>query len=383
MVSLSFYLQAKGADKNSAPVKPDPAQQQVIEQLDQILFEESKNRVGILHRISSFFGDDDAFGVYVHGAPGSGKSMISSAFAKCYNDNIGPVWIVHYHDFRKALHAELHELYQNNIENPLNVVAERLGKKYKLVYIDELEINDITDAMAISKLIKQLFAIGVDIVLTSNTAPENLYLHGLQRDGFLPFIAFIQKEFDIILCQTYDYRLKLFHNQDLASLRNTILYPASNTNLALLSQITQKMSQSSRRAMHLKIFGRDITFRNAYYDDCNGAEKVVLHESFDNLCKVNFSYNDYTTIAERIDGMIIDFIPRIESQNDNVALRFIYLVDALYYNKVMLVALFETDPEELYVGNKKEFSRAVSRIREMATSVYRAESKLMCAGQPI
>ena len=51
-----------------------------------------------------------------------------------------------------------------------------------MLYIDELYISDITDAMIIGKLFRELIAQNVIIIITSNFAPEELYKEGLQRE---------------------------------------------------------------------------------------------------------------------------------------------------------------------------------------------------------
>ena len=63
-----------------------------------------------------------------------------------------------------------------------------------------MQILDITDAMLIKRLVETLLKLGVKFVITSNRHPNNLYLHGLNRHLFLPFI----KELGILFFPQWD-----------------------------------------------------------------------------------------------------------------------------------------------------------------------------------
>ncbi len=69
-------------------------------------------------------------------------------------------------------------------------------------------INNSADAMILSRLFSQLLDAGVTVITTSNRPPRDLYLGGLNRELFLPFIALIERELEVVpLNGPTDYRL--------------------------------------------------------------------------------------------------------------------------------------------------------------------------------
>ena len=61
-------------------------------------------------------------------------------------------------------------------------------------------------------------------------------------------------------------------------------------------------------------------------------------------------------------------------ENRNEAIRFIHLIDALYEQKVKLVAAADAEPAQLYVAGDSsfEFERTASRLIEMQSEHYLA-----------
>ena len=96
--------------------------------------------------------------------------------------------------------------------------------------------------------------------------------------------------------------------------------------------------------------------------------------SFNRLCGEPRGAADYLAIAHAYHSVIIVGIPEMGPDKRNEAARFVTLIDALYENKVKLIATADAEPEDLYEAGsgRFEFERTVSRLNEMQSAEYLA-----------
>ncbi len=151
-------------------------------------------------------------GAYLVGAVGRGKTMLMDLFYASVA--IPQKRRAHFDEFMDELHsgiAAFRASAKGKDHDPVAAVVAPILATTRLLCLDEFQVEDITNAMLLGRLFEKLFAGGVTLVATSNTAPDDLYRDGLNRQLFLPFIALLRSEVEIVrLDGPTDYRqLKL------------------------------------------------------------------------------------------------------------------------------------------------------------------------------
>ena len=96
-------------------------------------------------------------GVYMFGGVGRGKSFLMDSFYLCLP--LERKARVHFHHFMRDVHREMREL--KGAEDPLDALAERISRRYRLICFDEFHVNDIADAMILSRLLRRTMDRGV------------------------------------------------------------------------------------------------------------------------------------------------------------------------------------------------------------------------------
>ncbi|MFK4440696.1 cell division protein ZapE [Caballeronia udeis] len=294
-------------------------------------------------------------GVYMWGGVGRGKSFLMDSFFA-----VVPVQRktrLHFHEFMREVHRELEEL--KGTADPLDELARRVAKRYRLICFDEFHVSDIADAMILYRLLDRLFGAGVQFVMTSNYDPDLLYPDGLHRDRLLPAIELIKSKLDVINVDAgTDYRKRTLSQ---VTAYHTPLGAAADK--ALRADFA-KLAAVPDESPILRIEKRELKALRK-------ADGVVWFD-FATLCGGPRSQNDYLELASRFHAVILSDVPKMSPRNASEARRFTWLIDVFYDHKVKLLMSAEVTAEELYVEGPmaNEFARTVSRITEMQSKEY-------------
>jgi cell division protein ZapE len=305
-------------------------------------------------------------GVYMWGGVGRGKSMLMDLAYEAIAAE--PKRRVHFHEFMIEVHERLRVERLKEAGDPIPPVARDIAAGARLLAFDEMVINNSADAMILSRLFAQLLENGVTVLTTSNRPPRDLYLGGLNRELFLPFIDLIERELDVVpLNGPTDYRLQRLGGFPTWYVPNG---PAATAALsAAFFRLTDYPPEDREN-----VPSSDIDLgggRRLHVPKCL---KGVAVFSFRRLCGEARGAADYLAVARRFHTIIVVGITRLGPENRNEAARFVTLIDALYEHKVKLLAAADAEPAALYTAGDGafEFERTASRLMEMQSEEYLA-----------
>lgn len=353
--------QAYAAGAARGDWQDDPAQHPALAELDRIHSQLLATAQG-----GGLFGrlfkpkPEPVKGLYYWGEVGRGKTFLVDLF---YDGlPIREKYRTHFHRFMRNVHERLRE--HAGEADPLAKIVREARGRLRVLVLDEFFVTDIGDAMLLARLLEHMVAEGITLVTTSNTAPENLYKDGLQRAGFLPAIALIQRHCVVLRSGgEEDYRLR--------ALTRSPVYRApldARSDAWLAARWKELSGGSDAHAGNIEIDARKIPVR--------GRGKSIVWFDFAALCEGPRGTTDYIEVAREFNTVLLGDIPSFDALNEDAARRFVNLVDELYDRHVNLVCTAATAPTALYSGTRLggAFERAASRLIEMQSAEYLATS---------
>lgn len=353
-------------------IKADPAQAAALAPLVRLEAElADAQAAGTLTRL--FARPRSHRGVYLVGPVGRGKSMLMDLFHETVP--VAAKRRTHFHVFMGEIHrlidawrkgdaaARKTRFGQHRGDDPIQPVADLVARDARLLCFDEFQVTDIADAMILGRLFTALFERGVTLVATSNRLPDQLYLNGINRQLFLPFIDLLKRQAQVVeIAGPHDYRL------DRLRAAGTWFAAADAPQRQAFEALWRDLlGPEAEDGETLEVLGRKLHFPQA----AGG----LLRAGFASLCSVPLGPNDYVAIAQRFHTVFLEDLPRLNPQRREEARRLVVLIDALYEARTRLIVLADAEPVALYPAGDGafEFERTASRLQEMRSAGWLAE----------
>ncbi|MAK86662.1 MAG: cell division protein ZapE, partial [Pseudomonas sp.] len=217
-------------------------------------------------------------------------------------------------------------------------------------------------AMILATLLDELFKNGVSLVATSNIVPDGLYKDGLQRARFLPAIDLLKKHTEIVNVDSgIDYRLRALEQAELF-------------HFPLDAEAEQSLERSFKSLLpeNCRVVNNDaLMIENREILAVKTGNDVAWFE-FRELCDGPRSQNDYIELGKIFGAILLANVEQMSVTKDDMARRFINLVDEFYDRNVKLIISAEVELKDLYTGGRLEFEfqRTLSRLLEMQSHEY-------------
>ena len=315
---------------------------------------------GMLHLWRGVRYEQCCRGIYLWGSVGRGKTWLMDLFQQ----QLPRSRRLHFQHLMREVHARLARLRRR--ARPLDLLAAQFAAEARVWCVDEFEVQDIGDAMILHGLLGALLERGVVLVMTSNTPPVRLYAGGLQRERFLPAIALLERQLDVVELQAGpDYRLR--------QLQAAATYlPATDPRTpARMQELFTRLAGPGAidSAPVMMIEERPVATR--------GHAGGLAWFDFSALCEGPRAAADYIAIAREVHTLFLSDVPLFDGRNDDAARRFITLIDELYDRRVRLVLSAAAEPAALYRGERLRgaFERTASRLIEMRGAAYLSDAR--------
>ena len=332
--------------------RDDPAQRRVLAYLERI--HESLTVARGHQGAGRFFGLWPAStprvqGLYLWGGVGRGKTYLVDSLCECL-----PACTrrrVHFYTFMRDIHRALGATAAapQSVSNAARTVIQGAA----LLCLDEFFVDDVADAMLLKGVLETFLEDRIVLVFTSNLPPDDLYRNGMHRERFVPVIELIKRYTDVVaLDGDQDYRYgRALHPQRWVMEEGKGVHP--------FVRHFETLAGCPPRPGVIRVNGRRI--------DACGVCGPVAWFGFDALCAAPRSSADYFSLAATYRTVLLSGGRALGHDDEDVARRFLQLVDALYDRRVELFFSSTVPLFEIYRGRwlAFEFQRAISRLHEL------------------
>jgi cell division protein ZapE len=296
-------------------------------------------------------------GVYCHGLPGRGKSLVVDTvfeLASCRKRRL------HFHEFLREMNRRL--VNEPRGDDRLGSVSMQWLDGIELLCFDEFHVHDIADAFLMGRFLDIAISQGTRVVLTSNYAPDALLSDPEFHERFLPTIDEIKRCFTVIHFDgAHDYR---FGGEE-ASLPHFLAPLDASTRDALLQIFVRYEGSETLEPATVSAAGRPLA--------AHAAGAALLWADFESLCVASRSHLDYLDLADQWHGLILDQVHTEWLAKSHTLQRFIWLVD-IFYDRKCALFIASDQPIEMALSGLEgahDLSRTLSRLAEMQSRGYR------------
>jgi cell division protein ZapE len=186
----AFTPPPRFADVRLANYIPNPAEPSQSAALAKVS-EFAQGEVSSKRKLFSKSTPQTGKGIYLDGGFGVGKTHLLAALFFEFDGSVAYASFVEYTNLVGAL----------GFEKTVQALSQ-----FKLVCIDEFELDDPGDTVLMSTLLNRLADIGVSLAATSNTLPDRLGEDRFAADDFMREIQGLAAHFEIIRIEGPDYR---------------------------------------------------------------------------------------------------------------------------------------------------------------------------------
>ena len=334
-------------------------------------FEINRNQIIVIKKLQEYYNKNfksvfskffsrnySKKGFYLYGDVGVGKTMILNFF---FNHLKEKKIRLHFNEFMLNFHNFAHEKKNKKEENLTSLFVKNLRSKASLIYFDEFQVTNIVDAMILGRLFENIFKENIKVILTSNIKISELYMDGLQRDQFKPFIKIMEeKSIEHKLEIEDDYR-KSKDNQ-----KQRYFFPLNQETNFKINKFFRTITKDKKITPKiLTVKGRSFKINNFY--------EGISRFNFKELCDQNLGAEDYLEIAKNSNFIVIENIPQFNDINSNQQLRFITLLDVIYDKKIP-ISVTANQSLDKFTSSKSlenEFKRTISRLYELTSKEYK------------
>ncbi|ODV59301.1 Afg1p ASCRUDRAFT_77362 [Ascoidea rubescens DSM 1968] len=292
-------------------------------------------------------------GIYLYGDVGCGKTMLMDLFYSTIPIHLSKKRI-HFHQFMQNLHKRSHQIIKKHGSNDFDtipILSAEIAQSATVLCFDEFQVTDVADAMLLRRVLLRTLRPDHGLILfaTSNRAPDDLYINGIQRQSFIPCIKLIKNRTSVIyLNSPTDYR------KIPRPVSNVYWYPkpgVSYESSAAKGQAQKHVDEwydyftqghPPEHNVELTIWGRKLIVPKS-------SPPNVAQFTFEELCARPLSAGDYLTLAQNFTSFIITDIPYLSIDVRDKVRRFITFLDAVYDNNGRIAVTAVAPFDDLFV----------------------------------